>query len=249
MTKIGYFKNLTPEQQEEFRRKQREKYNSVTKEQKEQRIEKRRQYEQSLRDKKTPEQIAEARKKSKERWDIFESQMTLEEKEALRVKMNLIQNIAYSSLSIEDKEKRLEAMRLRHSKMTPEEIEHRKDRGRKGREKLKEKIIRHYSNGTMKCVRCGFSDIRALSIDHIYGGGRQHYLELKKLGMSLYDYLFRYNFPEDGYQVLCLNCQFIKRVENHEARSQCLTEPIKIKKKYGCGQAHETVVESRIDIY
>ena len=36
------------------------------------------------------------------------------------------------------------------------------------RDWAKKTILSYYSNGTLKCARCGFNDIRALSIDHIY---------------------------------------------------------------------------------
>jgi len=75
----------------------------------------------------------------------------------------------------------------------------------------KHRVIEHYSKGTMKC-QCGFGDIRALSIDHINGGGRGH---LKSIKGNFYSWLINNNFP-DGFQVLCMNCQWIKRAENNE---------------------------------
>jgi hypothetical protein len=68
----------------------------------------------------------------------------------------------------------------------------------------------------MKCVGldkngCKFncSDIRCLTIDHINGGGRQERKKLKKVGVTFYHWLQKQGYPE-GYQVLCMNCQFIK---------------------------------------
>ena len=75
----------------------------------------------------------------------------------------------------------------------------------------KRKVVEHYSKGTMKCRRCGFSDIRALSIDHINGGGVKH---IRVIG-NFYSWLINNNFPP-GFQVLCMNCQWIKRAENNE---------------------------------
>lgn len=58
-------------------------------------------------------------------------------------------------------------------------------------------------------------DIRALSIDHIEGGGNKH---LKAIGtQAIYPWLIKNNFPE-GYQVLCMCCQFIKRAKNGELK-------------------------------
>lgn len=85
---------------------------------------------------------------------------------------------------------------------------------------LRRKIatLTHYSNGDKpECVMCGFSDVKALSIDHINGGGTRERLNNPNLkGRSVYHYLNKMEFP-DGYQTLCMNCQFIKRVDNNEA--------------------------------
>ncbi len=85
------------------------------------------------------------------------------------------------------------------------------------RQKLK--VLAHYgSGGALACVNCGFGDIRALTIDHIGGNGNKH---RKKEGVGsgagFYYWLIKNNYPE-GYQTLCMNCQFIKKVEEHEHR-------------------------------
>jgi hypothetical protein len=81
---------------------------------------------------------------------------------------------------------------------------------------LKKEILTYYGNGKCACVHCGYSDIRALSIDHISGEGRKHRRELGYIGgIIFYYWLKRNNFPE-GYQTLCMNCQWIKRRENGE---------------------------------
>ena len=74
--------------------------------------------------------------------------------------------------------------------------------------KKKVEILSYYSDGAMVCAHCGFGDIRALSIDHIDGGGAPH---RRKTGNDVYGWLKRNNFPE-GYQVLCMNCQHGKRM-------------------------------------
>lgn len=60
-----------------------------------------------------------------------------------------------------------------------------------------------YTNGSMKCECCGKDDIRILTFDHIYGGGKKH-CESNKI-KNLHDYLYYNNYP-DGYRVLCWNC-------------------------------------------
>lgn len=82
---------------------------------------------------------------------------------------------------------------------------------------LKMEILTHYSNGRPRCNHCGFDDIRALQIDHINGGGAQHRMSLvgSRSGSRFYIWLKKNDYPED-YQVLCANCNWIKRVENRE---------------------------------
>lgn len=68
-----------------------------------------------------------------------------------------------------------------------------------------------------KCVTCEFSDPRALQIDHINGGGQR---ERKKLGYGrnkLYQIvLASFLAKENKYQLLCANCNWIKRYVNNE---------------------------------
>lgn len=77
--------------------------------------------------------------------------------------------------------------------------------------KLKRKILvlTHYGNGKLACVLCGYSDIRALSLDHINNDGAE---QRKKYGATVkyYGWLIRNNFPS-GHQTLCMNCQWEKR--------------------------------------
>jgi len=69
-----------------------------------------------------------------------------------------------------------------------------------------------------KCVQCGFSDIRALQIDHVNGGGRQEHLK----GGHKWQAILLSNLLSgkkiENYQILCANCNWIKRVERKEYR-------------------------------
>lgn len=83
-------------------------------------------------------------------------------------------------------------------------------------QKLKVAVLMYYGSGKLACVKCGFTDVRALSIDHINDNGAQHRKELIKhnqTGAWFYLWLKRNNYPE-GYQTLCMNCQWIKRLSN-----------------------------------
>jgi len=68
-----------------------------------------------------------------------------------------------------------------------------------------------------KCGNCGFLDTRALQIDHIYGNGNK---ERAKFGAqyTYYKHLLDMNLAEleINYQLLCANCNWIKRYENNE---------------------------------
>ena len=66
------------------------------------------------------------------------------------------------------------------------------------------------------CNNCGFSDKRALQFDHINGGGTQ---DLKKFKHHRDMIRFYINDPlsaKRNLQVLCANCNWIKRRENNE---------------------------------
>lgn len=87
-------------------------------------------------------------------------------------------------------------------------------------ERIKKEVLAHYGNGKCACVRCGESRLACLSIDHIGSGGTAHRKrEHISAGNNFYHWLRRQGFPK-GYQVLCMNCQYVKRVENNENNRQ-----------------------------
>lgn len=65
------------------------------------------------------------------------------------------------------------------------------------------------------CSRCGFTDVRALQIDHKDGGGTSD----RKIHGTVW---VAYDVPKhpELYQLLCANCNWIKRVENGEMGSR-----------------------------
>ena len=70
-----------------------------------------------------------------------------------------------------------------------------------------------------KCVRCGISDFRVLQIDHIFGRGG---VDRKKWTCIAF-YRWILNTPKaieelEKYQLLCANCNWIKKYENQEVR-------------------------------
>ena len=82
---------------------------------------------------------------------------------------------------------------------------------------VKVEVFTHYSDGPPKCKRCGFNDLRALTLDHVNGDGYLQRKELKRKGSSFYIWARENEYP-DTLQVLCHNCQWIKRHENKEHR-------------------------------
>ena len=79
--------------------------------------------------------------------------------------------------------------------------------------RLHDKILNAFNN---KCKKCGFDDVRALQIDHVNGGG------VKELGyknrisrMPYYRKILR-EISSGKYQLLCANCNLIKRHTHNE---------------------------------
>lgn len=66
-----------------------------------------------------------------------------------------------------------------------------------------------------KCAQCGFDDIRALQVDHVNGNGGEE-RKIYKGGQTV---LYRMILDAwgEGYQLLCANCNWIKRVSSGES--------------------------------
>ena len=99
-------------------------------------------------------------------------------------------------------------------------------RHKQRRVELKLNAMSYYSNGKPKCVICGFTDPRALLIDHINDNGARHRetiaVDAKKrqgAGATTYLWLEKNNYP-DGFQVLCANCNAIKEHARHKRMSK-----------------------------
>lgn len=84
----------------------------------------------------------------------------------------------------------------------------------------KVEVLTHYGHGKLACVVCGEKRKDCLSIDHINGKGNEHRKQLHlRSGQPFYRWLKRNNYPL-GYQTLCMNCQFIKRMGLREHRKR-----------------------------
>ncbi len=81
--------------------------------------------------------------------------------------------------------------------------------------KLKIEVLTFYGNDKLACVVCGENRLACLSIDHIDGGGNKQRKGSLHSPTGFYRWLKRNEYP-NGYQTLCMNCQFVKRFERNE---------------------------------
>ena len=82
------------------------------------------------------------------------------------------------------------------------------------RHKLKQRALAILGG---KCVRCGFDDPRALQIDHINGKeiGKSRLADIATIEREIINYPLA---AKEKYQILCSNCNWIKRAERDETR-------------------------------
>jgi len=66
------------------------------------------------------------------------------------------------------------------------------------------------------CVKCNNNDIRVLQFDHIYGGGRKERIKYKSNYQLITFYFHNPKEAKRKLQVLCANCNQIKKIENQE---------------------------------
>ena len=72
-----------------------------------------------------------------------------------------------------------------------------------------------------KCLRCSFDDYRALQIDHVNGDSSSDKELMSQSRMKYYSHvLVSVQSGFKKYQLLCANCNWIKKSENNEV-SRC----------------------------
>ena len=107
-----------------------------------------------------------------------------------------------------NKEKLSERKKRRWREYTPEHRDKLRAEGRRYKWAIKQEVLTHYGNGKCACVTCGYSDIRALTLDHISGGGHKERMTsgkgLERGGVPFYRWLRSKGYPT-GYQTLCMN--------------------------------------------
>ena len=98
---------------------------------------------------------------------------------------------------------------------TPQRKEYENKLHREWRQDSKFIALAMYSEGELKCACCGENIIEFLTIDHVNNDGAEHRKKFKIWsGWKTYDWLIKNNFPE-GFQVLCMNCNFAKAHFGH----------------------------------
>lgn len=84
---------------------------------------------------------------------------------------------------------------------------------KKSRDKIRMAVLSILGS---KCLNCGFSDVRALQIDHINGGGAKERKSIKSVTAYYKHIIDSVIKGEYKYQLLCANCNVIKRIINQE---------------------------------
>lgn len=79
---------------------------------------------------------------------------------------------------------------------------------KKFRNDLRRETVEAYGG---KCVCCDEARWQFLTIDHIDGNGQSDRDKYRNVTGQLYGWLKRFGFPQKGYRVLCMNCNWIRR--------------------------------------
>lgn len=75
------------------------------------------------------------------------------------------------------------------------------------RKRLRDALVEAYG-GRCACTNCPETNSAFLTLDHINGDGRAHRM---KMGSHTYADLRRRGFPQEGYRLLCWNCNAMTR--------------------------------------
>ena len=93
-------------------------------------------------------------------------------------------------------------------RLRAERPEHYAAQSRAAKQRLREQLFEIYGH---ECAICGFSDKRALTLDHILQNGNE---ERRRLGERGVWQRARDHYRPEEYRTLCMNCQFIERTKN-----------------------------------
>lgn len=98
-------------------------------------------------------------------------------------------------------------------------------RGREYWAKLRHQAIMAY--GGYRCACCGEPEPKFLTLDHVFNDGAAHRKKIKNRGSGIFKWLRDHGYPA-GFQVLCMNCNHGKALNNgicpHKSQSQSCYE-------------------------
>ena len=109
-----------------------------------------------------------------------------------------------------------EQARCYHRAWSKQHRQELRDRINREREKDKEYVFFILGN---KCAKCQIEDRRVLQVDHIDRSLKKT-IKYKRGGKGLYAAIRRGEFPITAFQLLCANCNWIKRAENKEVQQR-----------------------------
>lgn len=69
-----------------------------------------------------------------------------------------------------------------------------------------------------RCNHCGLEDMRILQVDHINGGGLKELKHFKGTNQMYKYYVKNPTIALQKLQLLCPNCNWLKRIDNNETR-------------------------------
>jgi len=106
-----------------------------------------------------------------------------------------------------NKEKARKQKRENMRRYRAENPEKYREQTKASKERLRVKLFDMYGH---KCSLCGFTDKRALTLDHIKNNGAE---ERESLGARGPWYRAVKKYRPEEYRILCMNCQFIERIK------------------------------------
>lgn len=112
-----------------------------------------------------------------------------------------------SEYNAEHYQKNIDKLRIKGREYYTKHCEQVKLYARRKRMELKLEVLNAYGGPICQC--CQETEVQFLSIDHINGGGVQH-RKIQRAGL-FYPWLKKNGYPS-GFQVLCMNCNWGRRL-------------------------------------
>jgi hypothetical protein len=80
-------------------------------------------------------------------------------------------------------------------------------------QKARKEIFELYNN---ECSNCHHKDIRVLQLDHKNRDKYGSRLNNRRIGLNLCRSILNGTYPKEDFQLLCANCNWLKRLVNNE---------------------------------